>query len=163
MRAAIGLGTNLGDRPQNLCQAVRSLSRFGEIAAVSCLYESDPIGGPEQADYLNAVLLLDTGLEAEELMRALLYTELSLGRVRDQRWGPRVLDLDLILFGDSQIDLPGLKVPHPRAHQRRFVLEPLFEVWPEATLDGRGSVRSLLPTVSDQNISLFSYPDWPPA
>lgn len=152
MRAAIGLGSNLGDRRANLDAAVAALAGLGEIDAVSSLYETTPIGGPPQDDYLNAVVLLDTELEPIELMDALLTIEADLGRVRAERFGPRTLDLDLLLYGDQVVDAPDLSVPHPRMTERRFVLEPLLEVCPGASLPDGRPLAAFLPAVADQTV-----------
>jgi 2-amino-4-hydroxy-6-hydroxymethyldihydropteridine diphosphokinase len=140
IHAAIGLGSNLGDRLFNLRTAVIALKGLGEVERVSSLYETAPVGGPEQGPFLNAVVLLATSLPAEDLLAGLLAVEEKGGRVRTVTWGPRTLDLDLIVYDDVRLDLPQLTLPHPRAHQRRFVAEPLAEVWPEARLKGGQAV-----------------------
>ncbi len=137
-RVAIALGSNLGDRLDHLRAGASGLSAVGDVVDVSSVFETDPVGGPEQGRYLNAVVLLDTDLAPDDLLEALLGIERTRGRVRDERWGPRTLDLDIVVFGDRRIETPGLVVPHPRAHERGFVLGPLVEVWPDAVLaDGR--------------------------
>lgn len=117
---------------------------------MSSLWETAPIGGPPQGDYLNAVVLLDTVLGPRPLLDSLLAIEAASGRQRGERAAPRTLDLDLLLYGDAEIETPGLTVPHPRMHERRFVLEPLAEVWPEAVIPGHGTVAGLLGTVQNQ-------------
>lgn len=152
-RAAIALGSNLGDRIDHLQVAVVALAACGEVEAVSSVYETAPVGGPEQGPYLNAVAVVETDLEPHELLDGLLRIEQEAGRERTTRWGPRTLDLDLILYGDRMIDDERLTVPHPRFALRRFVLEPLAEVWPDAATPDGGSVAALLPFVQDQNVS----------
>ncbi len=129
--AYIALGSNLGDRRLSVTQAVAALSADAGVGDVvlSSLYTTDPVGGPAgQGPYLNAAARLETLLGPESLLELLLEIERSLGRVRQERWGPRTIDLDLLLYDDRIIDLPGLTVPHPRMHERRFVLEPLAEI-----------------------------------
>lgn len=152
VRAAIGLGSNLGDRRANIHRAIAGLDRYGSLIAVSSLYETAPVGGPPQGDYLNAVVLLDTTASPGELLSGVLAIEASLDRVRDERWGPRTIDLDIVLYGDQAIDEPGLTVPHPELLNRRFVLEPLLEVWPDACMPDGLPLRSRLPDTSDQEV-----------
>jgi 2-amino-4-hydroxy-6-hydroxymethyldihydropteridine diphosphokinase len=151
-RVALGLGSNVGDRRSHLDGAVAELARIGEIVAVSSYYETAPIGGPEQADYLNAVVVVDTDLDPADILEKLLEVERNHGRLRRERWGPRTLDLDLLLYGEDVIQEPGLSVPHPRMTERRFVLEPLHEVWPDATLPDGTPLGELLPRVADQEL-----------
>lgn len=151
-RAAISLGANLGDRRAILCEAVARLSELGRLEALSSLYETDPVGPVEQESFYNAVAVVETGLGPEELMRRLLAIEEQLGRVRGIRWGPRTIDLDLILHGDAVVREEGISVPHPRYRERRFVLEPLVEAWPEARDPDGTHVSDLLPAVADQDV-----------
>jgi len=135
--AYIALGSNLGDRAATIEAARRAMHRPPEIETVRCspLIETDPIGQPGQGAYLNGVTEVSTTLRPGELLSVLLSIERSLGRVRnqtDQRWGPRTIDLDLILYSDQIIEQPGLSIPHPRMHERRFVLEPLVHIAPSA-------------------------------
>lgn len=116
------------------------------------MWETAPIG-PEQPDYLNAVVVLDTLLGPRPLLEACLAIEHGAGRERRERWGPRLLDLDILLYGDAVLDAPGLTVPHPRMHERRFVLAPLAQAWPGAEIPGHGPVEELLATVTDQEAS----------
>ncbi|HOW69781.1 MAG TPA: 2-amino-4-hydroxy-6-hydroxymethyldihydropteridine diphosphokinase [Phycisphaerae bacterium] len=129
--AYIALGSNLGDRRFSVTQAVGALradAGVGDVV-VSSLYTTDPVGGPAgQGPYLNAAARVETRLGPERLLDLLLEIERSLGRVRQERWGPRTIDLDLLLYDDRVINVPGLTVPHPRMHERRFVLEPLAEI-----------------------------------
>jgi 2-amino-4-hydroxy-6-hydroxymethyldihydropteridine diphosphokinase len=135
-----------------LTGAVVDLGYLGEVSAVSGVWETAPIGGPPQDDYLNAVAVLRTVLGPLPLMRRLLGIEAAAGRERGERSAPRILDLDLLLYGDAEIDAPGLTVPHPRMHERRFVLEPLAEAWPGAEIPGHGPVEELLKTVQEQRV-----------
>ncbi len=151
-RAAIGLGSNLGDRARYIRDATASLSGLGDIVAVSSLYETAAIGGPDQSDYLNAAVVIDTDLSPRQLLDKCLEIERAAGRERRERWGPRTLDLDLLLYGDSTVTEDDLTVPHPRMVERRFVLEPLLEVWPDAALPDGTQLRSFLPAVADQEV-----------
>jgi 2-amino-4-hydroxy-6-hydroxymethyldihydropteridine diphosphokinase len=139
--AYVGLGSNLGDREGTIRAAVAELPG---VVAVSTLRETDPVGVTEQPRFLNGVLELETDLSARELLDALLAVERRLGRERRERWGPRTIDLDLLLYGDEVIDADGLTVPHPRLHERRFVLEPLADLAPTLEVPGLGRVEKLL-------------------
>jgi 2-amino-4-hydroxy-6-hydroxymethyldihydropteridine diphosphokinase len=146
-RAYVGLGANLGDRERTVRAAVDALAGEEgiEVVAVSTLRETDPVGVGDQPRFLNGVAELETGLAAHELLDRLLAVEQRFGRGRvPGEHGPRTLDLDLLLYGDEEIDEPGLTVPHPRLHERRFVLEPLAELAPGLVVPGRGDVESLL-------------------
>jgi 2-amino-4-hydroxy-6-hydroxymethyldihydropteridine diphosphokinase len=145
-RAYVGLGANLGDRERTLRAAVDALvDEDGiEVVAVSALRETDPVGVGEQPRYLNGAVALETTVSARDLLDRLLAVEQRFGRVRvPGEHAPRTLDLDLLLYGDGEIDEPGLTVPHPRLHERRFVLEPLAELDPGLVIPGRGGVESL--------------------
>jgi len=145
-RAYVGLGANLGDREQTLREAVDALAAEDgiELVAVSTLRETDPVGVGEQPRFLNGAVALDTTLSARELLDRLLAAEQHFGRVRiTGEHGSRTLDLDLLLHGDEVIDEPGLTLPHPRLHERRFVLEPLAELAPGLVVPGLGDVESL--------------------
>lgn len=138
--AYLGLGANLGDRLTNLQAAVDALQREPglRVAASSRVWETTPVGGPPQPDYLNAVIRVETDLSARDLLDAAHRVEARLGRVRRERWGARSIDIDILLFGDERIDEPDLVVPHPRLSQRAFVLLPLLELDPDPVLpDGR--------------------------
>jgi 2-amino-4-hydroxy-6-hydroxymethyldihydropteridine diphosphokinase len=150
MRAAVALGSNVGDRHAHLDAAVEALASLGDVVAISSIYETAPVAGPPQADYLNAVAVLETDLEPKELLGRLFAIETARGRERTVRFGPRTLDLDLLLFDDAVIDEPDVSVPHPRMTERRFVLEPLLEVWPDATLPDGTPLAMFLPLVEDQ-------------
>jgi 2-amino-4-hydroxy-6-hydroxymethyldihydropteridine diphosphokinase len=146
-RAYVGLGANLGDRERTLRAAVDALAAEEgvDVVAVSTLRETEPVGVGEQPRFLNGAVALDTTLGARELLDRLLAVEQRFGRVRvPGEHGPRTLDLDLLLYGEEAIDEPGLAVPHPRLHERRFVLEPLAELDPGLVVPGCGRVESLL-------------------
>lgn len=136
-RAYIGLGSNLEDRLENLRRAVALLEDGGvTVLRSSRVYETDPIGGPSQPDYLNAVLEVEAEREARDLLETCRGVEDALGRERTERWGPRVIDVDVLTFGRETIDEPDLQVPHPRIHKRAFVLIPLLELDPDPALPG---------------------------
>lgn len=135
------------------------LGALGIVTGVSSLWETAPIGGVPQDDYLNAVVGLDTVIGPRPLLQAFLAIEADAGRERRERWGPRTLDLDLLLYGDAVIAAEGLQIPHPRMGERRFVLEPLSEVWPDALVPGLGSVTRLLDSVRDQTVERIEA-DW---
>jgi 2-amino-4-hydroxy-6-hydroxymethyldihydropteridine diphosphokinase len=149
-RAYVGLGANLGEREATIRAAVEALGAEQgiEVMAVSTLRETELVGVGEQPPFLNGAVALDTTLSARKLLDRLLEIEQRFGRVRIAgEHGPRTLDLDLLLYGDETIDEPGLTVPHPRLHERRFVLEPLVELAPGLLVPGHGAVESLLPGV----------------
>ena len=146
-RVYIALGGNLGDRRANLERAVELLDADPalELVAVSSLRETDPVGYEDQPRFLNGALAADTALSPRELLDRLLAVERELGRERrGPRFGPRTVDLDLLLYGDETVDEPGLTVPHPRLAERPFVLEPLAELDPELALPDGRRVRDLL-------------------
>ena len=155
-RAAIGLGANLGDAAATLREAIAALARLPatELLRTSRLYRTPAWGRTEQPDFINAVALLDTGLQAQALLQALLGIEREFGRIRidGERWGPRTLDLDLLLHGDATIDEPGLRVPHPHLHERAFALLPLAEIAPEAEIPGIGMVGKLAASMAVDGI-----------
>jgi len=131
-RAFIGLGSNLGDRRAALQSAVGQLSEAGDVVAVSPLYETEPVGGPEdQGPYLNLVVELETTITPQELLARCQALESAAHRVRTVRFGPRTLDADVLLVGDLIVQEPDLEVPHPRMWERRFVLQPLSDLAPE--------------------------------
>jgi 2-amino-4-hydroxy-6-hydroxymethyldihydropteridine diphosphokinase len=128
----IGLGSNLGDRRENLRQAVREMAELGEVKAVSALYETDPVG-PPQPSYLNAAVRLHTELDLPQLLEALLSIERRLGRERRERWGARIVDLDILWKSGDAYEAETLEVPHPRLNERAFALVPLLDVAPDAS------------------------------
>ena len=156
VRAFVGLGGNLGDPATTLLEAIRELDGLPSTRLVraSRLHRTAAWGVVEQPDFVNAVALLETALDARALLDALLTIERSHGRDRDieARWGPRTLDLDLLLYGDAVIHEPGLRVPHPHLHERAFVLLPLDEIAPDAMVPGRGVVRDLAAAIRQDGI-----------
>jgi 2-amino-4-hydroxy-6-hydroxymethyldihydropteridine diphosphokinase len=147
MRAYLGLGANLGDRETTIRRALHLLGQDGEIevVAVSTLRETDPVGLVDQPRFLNGVAAVETELAPRDLLRRLLALEQELGRTRTgPRFGPRTIDLDLLVYGNDVVDEPGLTVPHPRLAEREFVLEPLAELEPDLLVPGRGRVSDLL-------------------
>jgi 2-amino-4-hydroxy-6-hydroxymethyldihydropteridine diphosphokinase len=146
-RAYIGLGANLGDREAMLRSALEQLGAEPgiDVMAVSKLRETDPVGITDQPRFLNAAAAVETDLTARELLDRLLGIERRLGRTREApRFGPRTIDLDLLLYGDEQIDDPGLEVPHPRLHERLFALEPLADLDPDLVVPGRGPLADIV-------------------
>lgn len=146
MRAYVGLGSNLGDREATIARAVDLLGEHPAVTvvAISTLRESEPWGPVEQPPFLNGALAVETRLAPRELLDVLLDVERRLGRVRRKRWGPRTIDLDLLVYGSTVVDEPGLRVPHPRLHERAFALEPLAELDPALVVPGRGAIADLL-------------------
>ena len=152
-RFAIALGSNVGARLDHLRRAVAALERLGSVDAVSGVYETEPVGGPAQEPYLNAVAVLNTPSEPHDLLKALHRIEDDHGRVREVRWGPRTLDLDIVASDGGSVRDPDLEIPHPRAAERRFVLDPLCEVWPEAIVAEGLTASTARTLVSDQEVS----------
>ena len=144
--AYVGLGANLGSREAMLRRAVELLGEADgvEVLAVSQLRETEPVGVLDQPLFLNGAVAVETTRTPRQLLDLLLEIERSLGRVREKRWGPRTVDLDLLVYGDEVVDEPGLRVPHPRLHERRFALAPLAELDPDLAIPGRGSVSDVL-------------------
>ena len=138
-RAVLAVGSNLGDRMALLQGAIDALGEHMDVVAVSGVYETAPVGGPDQDDFLNAVLIVETSLAPYDLLALCQRVETAHDRVREVRWGPRTLDLDILLFGDRLIDEPRLKVPHYQIQERAFVLYPLAELAPQdlRLADGR--------------------------
>ena len=130
MKAVVALGANIGSPREQMDMAIALLREATEVKAVSSYFVTKPVGGPEQPDYLNAVCILESELPALDLLAVLQGIEKSLGRERDVRWGPRTIDLDLIQYGSLLSAAAELELPHPRAHERRFVLEPWCEIEP---------------------------------
>jgi 2-amino-4-hydroxy-6-hydroxymethyldihydropteridine diphosphokinase len=144
-RAAIALGSNIQEPEAQVRRAFDELAALPEtqLLRTSRLYRTAPVGYLDQPDFVNACALVETRLAPRALLDQLLALEKRHGRVREIPNGPRTLDLDIVLYGERVIDEPGLKVPHPRAHERAFVLKPLLDVWPEAVIPGRGRAAEL--------------------
>lgn len=147
--AYIGLGTNLGERLENLKRAVGLINKEDalEVKSVSSVYETKPIGGPEQGNFLNACALIKSELTPTKLLLKLLEIENIMGRVREERWGPRIIDLDLLVYENVIMNTPLLDLPHPRLIERDFVLIPLCDIAPDLVISGSGkTVNNLLST-----------------
>ena len=144
MKAVIALGANIGNPKENLDIAVALLKESTDFQSISSYYSTAPVGGPEQPDYLNAVCIIESDLSAIDLLSLLQGIEKSMGRERIERWGPRTIDLDLIQYGSILSSAEELELPHPRAHERKFVLEPWLEVEPDAILLTHGKISQLL-------------------
>ena len=144
MKAVIALGANIGNPQEQMDLAVALLRESLDVSAVSSYFTTSPVGGPEQPDYLNAVCIAESDLPAADLLALLHGIEKVLGRERIEHWGPRTIDLDLIQYGALLSYADELLLPHPRAHERRFVLEPWFEVEPDALLLTHGKISDLL-------------------
>jgi 2-amino-4-hydroxy-6-hydroxymethyldihydropteridine diphosphokinase len=128
----LSLGSNLGDRAANLREAIQRLADLGNVVTASSFYETEPVELTAQPWFLNCVVKLDTEKMPRQLISAILSLEQSMGRQRKQKKGPRIIDIDILLFGSSVIEIPSLTIPHPKLHERRFVLEPLAEIAPDA-------------------------------
>ena len=154
VRAFIGLGANLGDPEAQVRLAISHLGKLPRtrLLAASSLYRSAPVGVGTQPDFVNAVAKVETTLGARELLGELLTLETRFGRERPSPGAARTLDLDLLLYGERVIAEPGLAVPHPRMHERAFVLMPLAEIAPDIVIPGRGAARALLAVVRDQTV-----------
>jgi 2-amino-4-hydroxy-6-hydroxymethyldihydropteridine diphosphokinase len=159
-RIVLALGSNLGDRLATLQTGTALLAAAPglRVTAVSAVYQTAPVGGPAQPDYYNAVLLAASGLASRSILDLCQQTEQALGRVRTVVWGPRTLDVDLIACDDEVSSDPDLTLPHPRAHQRAFVLAPWLELDPQAQLAGYGSVADLLARADTSGVSRLAGP-----
>jgi len=157
-RVVLALGSNLGDRAGNLQDGLDSLLEAPGIrpVAVSPIYQTSPVGGPDQDDYYNAVLVVDTDLPARTILERCLAVEEAYGRERTTRWGPRTLDIDLVVVGDRRKDDPDFVLPHPRAHERAFVLAPWLAIDPDAEIPGRGAVRDLLADLDSSSVTALA-------
>jgi 2-amino-4-hydroxy-6-hydroxymethyldihydropteridine diphosphokinase len=144
MKAVISLGANIGNPREQITLAIAMLREATEVLAVSSIYETAPVGGPDQPNYLNAICIVESDLPASDLLSLLHGIEKTLGRERLERWGPRTIDLDLIQYGSILSSAQELELPHPRAHERKFVLEPWLEIEPDAILLTHGKVSELL-------------------
>ena len=153
--AFIGLGSNLGRPEAQLRRAIAALAELPEtrLAAASSLYRSAPVGHADQPDFVNAVAQLSTALTPPVLLAALLWIEKRFGRERSFRNAPRTLDLDLLLYDAHILAEPGLELPHPRMHQRAFVLAPLVEIAPDCEIPGKGPAAALLAACADQSVA----------
>lgn len=155
-RTVIAMGSNLGDRLDYLQGGLDGLFDTPRIRflAVSPVYQTAPVGGPDQqADYLNAVVIAETTMPAQAVLERCHSLEAAFGRVRGELWGPRTLDLDLIIYGDEVSNSPGLTLPHPRAHERAFVLAPWHDADPGALLPGWGPVADLLAAIGTAGVA----------
>lgn len=154
-RAALGLGSNLGERLEYLQAAVDSLTDSPEIfgVAVSPVYETEPVGVTDQPAFLNAVLVVETVLPARILVERAMAVEDAYGRTREERWGPRTLDVDLLALGEDVIDEPDLKVPHPLIPERAFVLQPWADIDPDCEIPGMGLVAELAEVVGSHGVT----------
>ncbi len=159
-RACIGLGSNLAEPERQILQAFEELARLPHtrLAACSSLYRSAPVGYADQPDFVNAVALLDTTLTPLQLLHALFALEHRHGRERTFRNAPRILDLDLLLYDGLICHEPGLTLPHPRMHERAFVLRPLLEVAPQCVIPGRGAAAQWLESCGGQAVECMEYP-----
>lgn len=158
-RAFVGLGANLGDPVVQVTRALAALAALDDtrIVRTSSLYRTSPVGHADQPDYINAVTLLATGLAPRALLDSLQGIERAAGRERSFRNAPRVLDLDLLLYGDQVIAAPGLVVPHPRMHERAFVLVPLLEIAPDTVVPGHGPAAELLRGAHGQTVRALDH------
>lgn len=160
MSAYVGLGANLGDPAQALTVAIAALDRIEatRVVRASSFYRSAPVGYAAQPEFVNAVVRLETRREPRELLESLLAIEEQAGRQRSFANAPRTLDVDLLLYGDATIQTPELTVPHPRMHQRRFVLEPLLELSPGCIIPGLGRAAEHLAATQSQAVAKLSRP-----
>ena len=158
MRAVLGFGSNIGDRAATLQAALDGLGRNTRVVAVSGIFETAPVGGPSQPDFYNAVVLVDTTLGAEELLALAHSLEVAAGRVRLEHWGPRTLDVDVLAYGDQRSDDPALTLPHPRAHERVFVVLPWLEIEPDGAIDGHGTLADLAATLGTTGVRRLQTP-----
>jgi len=144
MKAVISLGANIGNPEEQMQLAIAMLREATDVIALSSIYTTEPVGGPVQPNYLNAICIAESDLPAADLLSVLHGIEKTLGREHVERWGPRTIDLDLIQYGTILSSAQELELPHPRAHERKFVLEPWLEVEPDAILLTHGKVSELL-------------------
>ena len=151
MKAVISLGSNLENKKLNLDIAVTELEILLTNLIISPYIQTAPVGGPIQDDFLNAVVIGECQIAAEDLLSELLNIESKMGRVRDVKWGPRIIDLDLIVYGDQVIDSDFLKLPHPLAHKREFVLKPWLAIDPAAKIPGVGEIKTILASISSSS------------
>lgn len=158
MKAVLALGANLGDRAATLQKALDGLAAQMQVVAVSGIYETAPVGGPAQPDFYNAVVLVDTALTASQLLTVAHSLEAAAGRVRLEHWGPRTLDVDVLAYGDQRSDDPQLTLPHPRAHERAFVVLPWLEVEPDGAINGCGTLAQLATNLGADGVRRLDAP-----
>ncbi len=162
--AYIALGSNMGDRLDNLVKSLDLLFTEPGIKLLACssIYETEPVGGPAQGPFLNACLLAETGLTPVKLLKQMLAVEDKMKRVRFQRWGPRIIDLDLLVYADVVMNTPFLQLPHPRLTERDFVLIPLVEIAADLVIPGKSkSAGQILAELKTNNrVNLFCPPGW---
>lgn len=151
MKAVVALGSNLENRKLNINIAISHLELILKNLKVSPYLETKPVGGPIQEDFINAVVIGDSELTPEALLAQLLKIEDQMGRVRELKWGPRIIDLDLIVYGDENIDTVFLKLPHPLAKSREFVLKPWLAIDPEGEIPGVGAIKTLLASIQSSS------------
>lgn len=158
VKAALGLGSNLGGRRDNIAEACGYLAGNPQVRllAVSALYETDPWGNIEQGPFLNACALIETTLAPRALLALCLETERRMGRVRDEKWGPRIIDLDILIYGDAVVDERHLTIPHPHMAERGFVIVPLAEIWPDVLVNGRAAKALAAGFQNDPSIRRFA-------
>jgi len=152
VKVAIGLGSNLSDPASQLdlaCQTLRTSSRVNAFIC-SKYYHSKPLGPQDQPDFVNAVCVFETDLSAESLLNWLQQIEQQQGRVKERHWGERLIDLDILLYGEHRLDTPDLQIPHPCITERDFVLMPLSSIWPDVVIPAKGNVQSLIKNLSNQ-------------
>jgi len=161
--AYIGLGANIGDRERNLLQAVRALDESEGVRVIRCssIYETDPVGYEAQPLFLNMCAAVSTTLGPRELLETCLRIERSMGRTREIRWGPRTIDLDLLLYGDVELSSPELELPHPRIAERLFVLIPLLEVLPRDDRHFACWARAVDTMEGKDGVRLWKRINWP--
>lgn len=153
---AIGLGSNQGDRLQHMLEGVRLLKDAGQLVAISYLYETEAIGGPEQPSFLNAAAVIESELDPSQLLHALHGIEAARDRLRNVRWGPRTLDLDILSSDGAAMATDELTIPHVRSAERRFVLQPLVDIWATAVVAGGLTAAEALERVGDQEVELVA-------
>ena len=159
--AVLGLGGNIGNPRQLMAEAIHRLAQHPGLTlrSVSALYRTPPWGKTDQPAFLNAAIKVETSLSARKLLETILAAEKELGRERKERWGPRTIDIDILLYGDTRVDEPGLEIPHPRLKERAFALAPLVDVAPEAEFSGRSAKAWLAESDSAEMVRLAE-PGW---
>jgi 2-amino-4-hydroxy-6-hydroxymethyldihydropteridine diphosphokinase len=158
VKAVLALGANLGDRAATLQAALDGIAAKTRVVAVSAIFETAPVGGPPQPDFYNAVVLIDTSLAASDLLTLAHSLEAAAGRVRLEHWGPRTLDVDVLAYDGTRSDDPELTLPHPRAHERAFVVLPWLEIEPDGAIDGHGALAELATRVDTTGVRRLDSP-----